>query len=146
MHHDAFRHQMAALLGVSVAEYDAMVASFGREAAIRSVTDERLVAAYCAGQWPTNLSYLDNMRSALVRRAEDADRQDLYDTVTDEQLEEAYGFVPEDESWRDSMKNVLLDLPSRATGICPDCGGSGDSFRSPAGIVRCRTCGGSGWS
>lgn len=136
---------MARLLGVSVEEYDGRVASLGREAAIRSVTDEQLVMAFCNGVWPTDSTYLADMRSALVRQAEDADRQDLYDTVTDEQLEESFGVVPEDEYRRSSMKGVLLDLPSRASGICPDCGGTGDSFRSPDGVVRCRTCGGSGW-
>ena len=81
------------------------------------------------------------------RMAIQAERERLIASVTDEQLEEKFGFVPEGdelEHLRRDMRITVLGLQPDSS-RCPDCGGTGDSFRSPAGIVRCRTCGGHGW-
>ena len=81
------------------------------------------------------------------RRAIQEERERLIDSVTDEQLKERFGHVPEGdelEFLRRDMKVHVLGLPPDST-RCPDCGGTGDSFRSPAGVIRCQTCGGHGW-
>ena len=81
------------------------------------------------------------------RMAIQAERERLIASVSDEQLEEKFGFVPEGdelEHLRRDMRVHVLGLPPDSS-RCPDCRGTGDSFRSPAGIVRCRTCGGLGW-
>ena len=81
------------------------------------------------------------------RMAIQAERERLIASVTDQQLEARFGFVPEGdelEHLRRDMRVHVLGLPPDSS-RCPDCGGTGDSFRSPAGIVRCRTCGGHGW-
>ena len=81
------------------------------------------------------------------RMAIQAERERLIASVSDEQLEEKFGFVPEGdelEHLRRDMRVHVLGMPPDSS-RCPDCGGTGDSFRSPAGIVRCRACGGHGW-
>lgn len=81
------------------------------------------------------------------RIAMQAERERLIASVTDEQLEEKYGHVPEGEELeflRRNMRITLLGLPPDSV-RCDDCGGTGDAVRSPAGTIRCRTCGGHGW-
>lgn len=76
-----------------------------------------------------------------------AKRERVIAAVTDEQIKEAFGFVPEGEElefMRRDMRIHVAGLPHDSR-RCPDCGGTGDSFRSPAGIIRCQTCGGQGW-
>ena len=78
------------------------------------------------------------------RLALQAELERLIDSVTHEQLEEKFGCAPEGdeaEFMRRDIEINLLGLPHDST-RCHGCGGTGDSFRSPAGIVRCRTCGG----
>jgi len=81
------------------------------------------------------------------RLADRAERERLIASVTDEQPEEMFGHVPEGDEvafMRRNMRITYLNLPPDSA-RCPDCDGTGDSFRSPSGIIRCRTCGGHGW-